>query len=685
MINAPSNDAWTTIASGDPVDVRSFSVRQRMNELFLIELVVVSTNLDIDFDEVIGQDADFALQTAAGVQRWSGVCIEMAQERVEEAGLATYRIQLAPRAWLMTQRKNYRIFQFESELDIVKKLLSEWGVAYETRVGSHKPRKFRTQYGETDFAFCSRLLEDAGINYTFESSDDGTKIVLDDAPESRELTHPLLRFHDEPRVTDGSFITKVGIRSRTRPGKMTIGDIDYRRPSAGQPRLEASFGLAQESALEQFDHEPGAFLYQTGAGGTPFADDRGASRTDESVGAQKTMNRLLGKRGDAKVVRFESDVLALEPGRILTVVDHPHRALEPTISLLVVGACIAGEHASAWRVQVEAVRTDVPYRPAPITPKPVVPGLESATVVGPGGEEIHTDEFARVRVHFHWDRESSRNESSSCWVPTNQPWAGRGFGAINMPRIGQEVLVEFLGGDPDRPVVIGRVFTRSNPVPDKLPKYKHVSGFMSESTPRLVMGAAGDGGVGANSGLFGGTPMSPEQIHSTVTQAGPFQAASPTGQTHAWRGSGLKLDDFSGSEICYIQANRDLHVVVANDWKSVVGNHRTATIGTDDITHVKANQTVVVDVDQKTTVTGDAMTKVERDRSDQVLKKHTMEVNKTITTESKVGNLTIYAKGDITFECDETIELKARHSFIKLMPTEIVVQSADNKVDINPV
>jgi type VI secretion system secreted protein VgrG len=678
-----SNDAWTTIASGDPVDVRSFSVRQHINELFLIELVVVSSNLDIDFDEVIGQDAEFALQTATGTQRWSGVTVEMAQERVEETGLATYRLQIAPRAWLMTQRKNYRIFQFESELDIVKKLLSEWGVIHDVRAGGHKPRKFRTQYGETDFAFARRMLEDAGINFTFVWTEAGTSMVLDDAPESRELTHPLLRFHDEPSVTDGGFVTKVGVRSRTRPGKMTIGDVDYRRASTQQPRLSASSGLAHESALEQFEHEPGAFLYQTEGGSTPFADDRGASRTDEAVGSRKTLNRLLGKRGDAKVIRFESDVLALEPGCILSVLDHPHRALQET-GLLVIGATIAGEYAGAWRVQVESVRTDVPFRPAPITPKPVVPGLESATVVGPGGEEIHTDEFARVRVHFHWDRESARNEASSCWVPTNQPWAGRGFGAINVPRVGQEVLVEFLGGDPDRPIVIGRVFTKSNSVPDALPKYKHVSGFISESTPRLVVGASGSGGAGGLSGHYGGTPLSPQQISSTVSQPGPFQASSPTGMTHAWKGSGLKLDDFSGSEICYIQANRDLHVVVGNDWKSVVGNHRTAKIGTDEITYVKQNQKVVVDVDQQTNVKGDAMTKVERDRFDKVLKKHTIEAKKTITTESKVGNLTIHAKGDITMECDETIELKARHSFIKLTNTEITVQSAENKVDINP-
>ncbi|HTJ84829.1 MAG TPA: contractile injection system protein, VgrG/Pvc8 family, partial [Polyangiaceae bacterium] len=303
-----SNDLAVDIATGTPLDVRKFSVAQAMSELFRIEIVAVSRDLDVDLDGAIGLEASFAITQATEVERWSGICLELEQIRVDAAGLATYRLLIVPTLWKLTQRTNYRIFQFVSELDIVKKLLGEWGIAFESRAdgGRHKPRKYRVQYGESDFDFVARMLEDAGISFYFEAGDGGSVLVLDDAPETREVTEAGVRFHDEPGVTDARFATRLAARSRLRPGAMTIGDVDYRLPSTKQPRLGAFAGLPQESMLEQFDFEPGAFLYQgAGGGSTPFADDRGASRTDEGAGKQKVGDRLAGHRNDARVLSFE--------------------------------------------------------------------------------------------------------------------------------------------------------------------------------------------------------------------------------------------------------------------------------------------------------------------------------------------------------------------------------------------
>ena len=334
------------------------------------------------------------------------------------------------------------------------------GIDFESRAsgGRHKPRKYRVQYGETDFDFVARMLEDAGITYWFEQDAGGSKLILDDAPETRAATDLGLRFFDEPGLTQSQFATRLAARSRLRPGGTTVGDVDYRLPSTKQPRIGATAGLAQESLLEQFDFEPGAFLYQgSGGGKTPVADDRGASRTDSAAGGQKVADRLAGRRNDSRRITFESNVLHLAPGRITSVVDHPHGLVAGSSRLLVVGASIAGEYNVEWRVKVDTAPASRPWRPAPVTPKPRVRGVESATVVGPKAEEIHTDEYGRVRVHFHWDREGQRNESSSCWLPTSQPWAGDGYGGVSLPRVGQEVFVSFLAGDPDRPVVLGRV------------------------------------------------------------------------------------------------------------------------------------------------------------------------------------------------------------------------------------
>ncbi len=672
------NRVEVRVASGDDLDVRSFAVRQRLSELFRVEVRVVSSNPSVALEEVVGKEASFSLATQWSSRTLTGVCIEMEQVRVERDHLTTYVLAIAPRLWLLTQRKNYRVFQYLSELEIVRQILGEWGVLHEARIGrSHKARKFRVQYDETDFAFVCRMLEDAGITFSFEPSAEGTTLVLDDQPETRDLQHPALAYRDSPGVTDGRFVTRVSVLQRVRPGRMTIGDLDYRRAPTSQPRLSAARGLAPEAPLEQFDYEPGAFLYQASAGGrTPFADDRGTARTDEGAGAEKTADRLLARRQGDKCVRFLSNVIELSPGSILGIAGHPHRVVGGS-HLLVTSSLLDGEHDGEWRVHSEAASAAVPYRPAQITPKPRMPGLESATVVGPAGEEIHTDEYGRVRVHFHWDRESQRSESTSCWVPTSQPWAGTSFGGINLPRIGQEVLVEFLGGDPDRPVVIGRVYTETNPPPDKLPKFKTVSGLVSESTPRMVMGAADGGAAGAaTSPLGGGTPMSPGDINGLVTQPGPFQAASPTGTVHNWQGSGIKFDDEIGKQMVYLQAQRDFNIVVNDCWRTIVGNRRTCKVGTDDQLTIQNFHDTSVTKDQGLRVVGNQKLTVSERRAEEVRGNLGLEVGPGgFHIESSEERINYQASKGLLIESKKSIEIVVKGSHIIIEPAMITINS----------
>jgi type VI secretion system secreted protein VgrG len=670
-----------SIATGHPIDVRGFAVEARMSELFRVELRVVSTHHAIALDEVIGREARFSASTETTTFAYEGLCDEMELSRVDERGLAIYTLSIVPKAWLLTQRRNHRIFQYESELDIVRKLLTEWGIEHASRIdpARHKARKFRVQYGESDFDFACRMLEDAGISFYFEEIDGKTTFVLDDEPQSRDLRHPLLVYRDSPGVTDGRFVTHVSVLQRVRPSRVTVGDLDYRRASANQPRLSAARGLAQERRLEQFEYEPGAFLYVADAGGSsPTADDRGTARTDEVTGARKVNDRVLAQRRGAKQVRFESNVVELAPGSLLSVAGHPHRMLDASQSLLVTGSVVSGEHDAAWRVQVEAVPTALPYRPERRTPRPKVQGLESATVVGPAGQEIHTDEYGRVRVHFHWDRESKRDQASSCWLPTSQPWAGAGFGGVNLPRIGQEVLVEFLGGDPDRPVVIGRVYTETQGVPDQLPRYKNVSGIMSESTPRLVMGAAdGAGAAAPDSLLGGGTPLSPSRLHELVSQEGPFRAASPTGSVHGWHGSGVKFDDSAGGEIVYLQAERDLNIVARNAWTGIVGNARSTRVGTDDQLRVENVQVVRVDGDQGLVIGAQQQISVANNREERIDGRLDQVVGEGGITVLANGNVSIRAVKAIHLESEEGIRLEVKSSSVSLSTSNLVVQSGD--------
>lgn len=673
------NQARVNIATGDDLDVRSFSVRQAMSRLFRVELSVVSNNLDIDFAGVIGMEASFSLGTMWSSRSWSGVCVEIDQVRVDRNELATYTLAIAPRAHLLTQRKNYRIFQFKSELEIVQQILGEWGVENRAQVdgSAHPPRKFRVQYGESDFNFVCRMLEDAGISFYFEDSGGTTTMVLDDNPQARDMKHEGVQFFDQPGVASKSFVTKVGISQRTRPGKVTIGDLDYRRPSTQQPRLTVAAGLAQESLLELFEYEPGAFLYQAeGGGNTPTADDRGASRTDEATGNRKTQNRLLGKRQDAKRVTFESDILELQPGSILSISDHPHLAVDSSGGLLITDAIVEGEHDGEWRVHVDSAGTEIPFRPEPVTPKPRVRGIESATVVGPSSEEIHTDEYARVRVHFHWDRESKRDDASSCWIPTNQPWAGPGFGGTVIPRVGQEVLVEFLGGDPDRPVVIGRVFTEHQPAPIKLPDGKTLTGLVGRSSPTIVLGGG----------------LSPANIY-TVQGAGPgpqFRAKPPanfakmhpkTGAAWNRTNNAFLMEDASGENLVFLQAEKDLNIVVKNSWKTVVGNYRGTFIGANDTLEVRNKQFINVMKDQQLTISGKQKITHEKDREEWAGTDIGLIVTKKAVIESK-GVIAHKAKQAIIIEAGEALILKCGGSSITFTDKEIQLQSP--KIDVNP-
>lgn len=674
-----SNQVRVDVATGDALDVRSFHVTQQMDALFRVRLTAVSHNLSIDLAEVIGKDGSFSLGTANGSLQLHGVVIELKQLRVDEQGLATYSLQLAPRAWLMSQRKNFRIFQFVSELAIVLQLFAEWGVEVESRIGrTHKPRKFRVQYDESDFDFACRMLEDAGIAFYFEAAEGGTRLVLDDQPETRGLDFPLLAFEDQPQVTGADFVTALTVKQRVKPGRMTVGDLDYRRASDAQPRLSSTSGLATEARLEQFDYEPGAFLFQGEGGGTPAADDRGASRTDEGEGAARTQGRLLARRRGEREVRLESNVVALRPGTRLSVANHPHRTVGMDQGLLLTAAEVAGEHSADWRVKVVAVPTSLPYRPLHDTPKPRVPGLESATVVGPAGEEIHTDEYGRLRVHFHWDRESQRNEASSCWLPTSQPWAGTGFGGVNLPRVGQEVLVEFLGGDPDRPVVIGRVYTETNPVPDKLPQFKEISGIMSESTPRMVMGGADGSTASPSSSLLGGgQPMSPGEIGSELGGKGPYAANSPTSQMHDWQGSGIKLNDQNGNQMIYLQAQRDLNITVNNCWRTIVRKDRTCKVGTDDVLEVMNQHETQVRGKQSVTIDGNQTVSVSGRRAERIDSRLELEVGQAFDITSSEDAINYYAKSTLSIESKTRMEFVVKGSRIEITPGQVTVKAAD--------
>ncbi len=557
------------IATGDALDVRDFVFRERMSALSEIDFTARSRNHNLVFEEIIGQPAALSVEIGKDRSRtFRGICRNIEQVEVASDGLATYHVSLVPSLWLATQRRNYRIFQHKSDPDIVLVLLGEWGIEHEISFdrGSYKKRKYRVQYGESDFAFLCRLLEDAGISFYFDAE---SVMVLTDAPQSADPGGEV-RFNDAiVGAPLGEYVTNVALGQRVRPGKYTLRDIDYRR-APGYPLFASERAPSPvEALLERYHYVPGAFLFGSAEdGASPIADDKGATRADPNEGRKVTRKRLDAKRATARYVSFDTTSFDLRVGSVVPILGHPHELLSTPV--LVVGACFSGAHDTESRLHCEAVSAAAAYAPPLATPKPKVNGIESATVVGPAGEEIHTDEFGRVRVHFHWDRESRMNEGSSCWIPVSQPWGGAGFGGSNLPRVGQEVIVDFLGGDPDRPVVVGRVYTTLQPTPYSLPDNKTRSGWRSNSSP---------GGGGFNEMMF---------------------------------------EDKKGAELLSMQAERDMMTLVKHDQKLTVQNDRHKVVLHDE--------TTLVDHDRTEVVTNDETIAINHDRKEQVANDETIAI-----------------------------------------------------------
>ncbi|EYF02664.1 type VI secretion system Vgr family protein [Chondromyces apiculatus] len=614
------------VDSGDVLDVRSFKIRERFSNLFEVVITAMSSNPEIDFEAVLGRPALFRVHrnrlVASADRFWSGVCnrIQQVASVVEEEGLSTYELTLVPRLWFLTQRRNYRIFQQLSDLEIVVKLLGEWGVEHELRVdqGAYKKRKYRVQYGESDLSFVSRLLEDAGITYYFEQVGEETKMVLNDAPQDNPPRGPI-QFIERPMVDkDEDFVTEVRIQQQTRPGRYTIFDHDYRRPASYKLHGTSTSGNAIEQLMERFHYVPGAFLFRTdGREPTPSADDRGPARHDESEASRIARQRLEAKRASAKSVTMKVNAIDVRPGSVFTIADHPRRELEKR--LLVVDAVYEGTSFGAWSHQVETRSAESPYRPPLITPKPKADGCESATVVGPAGEEIHVDEFGRVRVQFHWDREGKMDQDSSCWIHVSQPWGGAGFGGMNLPRIGQEVIVDFLSADPDRPVIVGRVYTNLQKVPYALPQNKTQSGIRSNSSP-------------SNGGY-----------------------------------SELMFEDRAGGELVRFQAQKDFTGLVKNDARMNIQNDRTHNVGNNDTESVFKDQTI----------------RIGKDRKVRVKNEQRHSVGKDIFVQSVDGKTTHKSKDTVLTWSDKAIVLAAgANSYIKIELDKIIIQSGN--VYINP-
>lgn len=420
---------------GDDVfQLAAFEGRESISQLFSYQLDLVSSSPSVSPSSVIGTAMTVSVVGDGDERTFGGVVASFTFAGPSDLpGFDRYRAIVVPEAWLLTQTADLRIFQDATARDIVTAVLDEFDVdEVDYRLSDTYPtRECTVQYRETDFAFVSRLMADEGIYFAFDHDARGSRLIIAD-------TNPA---SPGPEVSFGDDIEGWLRTMELTPGRVTLRDWDFTAP---EDDLTASAdSLRSDLAPERYEvyDFPGEY----------------AQRFD---GARKARLRVGELDAGREVAIGDGSVLAFSPGRTFTLDDHP-RASENGQYLLtsVIHRIVPTEGGDLeYSNTFEAIPTEVPFRPPRTTPRPVVHGPQTAIVVGPAGEETWTDQHGRVKVQFHWDRVGTSDENSSCWIRVAQNWAGGRWGATFIPRIGSEVVVDFLEGDPDRPLITGRVY-----------------------------------------------------------------------------------------------------------------------------------------------------------------------------------------------------------------------------------
>jgi type VI secretion system secreted protein VgrG len=566
--------------------VSLFEAEEGVSQPFWIDITaLVHKDVTVDEAKLVGEGATLTIRPPEHDDRFlHGIIVGVRSWEVG-AGDNNRHLQLriVPSLWKLGQTRNSRIFQRKTIPSIVKEVLDggkvthAWGNKRTTGpdglAGTYPQRDYVVQYGETDLEFVSRLLEQVGIFYFFEFENGKHTMVLVDANASchdipGDSKVPFR--HDAGGRPQDEFLDDFTSRLEVRPGTVTLRDFDYLKPAVDLTAL----------AKGQVDANLEIYEYPAGY------DDAGAGKSLAKM-------RLEERRARAELLAGDGRVARLSAGFQFQLEDHPVQALNAKYLLLSVrhvGRPQDGTQARAdaratesYRCHLEAIQASVPFRPSRRTPQPIIPGPQTAVVVGPKGEEIYTDAHGRIKVQFHWDRSGKNDDGSSCWMRVSQAWAGPGWGALYLPRIGQEVVVEFLEGDPDRPIVIGAVYNGLNAPPYELPKDKTKSTLKSDVSP---------GSGGSNE---------------------------------------LRFEDAKGSEEVYLHAQKDLHLVVENnkdqkvhanevlavdkDRTISVGGNQQLSVGKNDSTKVGGDQTLAVGGNRTTTVAGNHTETVSGDQS----------------------------------------------------------------------
>ena len=564
---------------------RAMSGTEEMGRLFHYDLDLVSPKEDLSLDDVLGHPASVELDLPNGGVRYFHGYVTHFSLTGRRGGYATYTMQLRPWLWFLTRTADCRIFQNKTVPEILKEVFREHGFSdfTDSLSGTYRKWEYCVQYRETDFNFVSRLMEQEGIYYFFQHEAGKHTLVLADsygAHGPADGYGDIPYFPPSEQVMRDEHVYDWYLGKSVQPGKYVLRAYDFRKPKANLEVNSAVTRSHAQAEYEMFDY-PGEY-FERGEG-------------DAYVRA-----RMEELEAQYERVRGAANARGICAGALFNLTEYPRADQNREYLVLSSRQSISlGDYESAdgeglqYECLFEAIDSKIPYRSAVVTPKPTVQGPQTAIVVGKSGEEIWTDEYGRVKVQFHWDRYGKADENSSCWVRVAQVWAGTQWGGMHIPRIGQEVIVDFIEGDPDRPIVTGRVYNADNMPPYGLPDNKTQSGLKSRSSK-------------------GGTRDNFNEI---------------------------RFEDKKGEEEMYLHAEKNQTIVVENDKTESVGNDNTESIGHDEKIDVGNNRDKTVGVNQTEKIGSNKTITVGADHTETIGANKKLQVGAN-HTESIGGNMT---------------------------------------------
>jgi type VI secretion system secreted protein VgrG len=530
---------------------RELRGREELGRPSAFELSALSTRADIKPSDLLGKSITVKLELVKGGFRYfNGYVTRFSQGTILGK---YYEYQMTVNAWLwfLTRTSDCKIFQEKTAPEIIKEVFGDHKMAIfeDALSGSYAKREYTVQYRETDFAFLTRIMEEEGIYYYFEHKDGKHTLKLVDSESGHKKLEnkASIAYYPPGQALHGNeeYIQSFRQAQRIEPGTVATRSFDFANP-------KADLGVKAQNKQQHDSADYEIYDFQ----GDYIKADNGEHLAQVRVDEYHT---------EFELAEAETNVRDIAVGRLFSLTNAPRKDQEK--DYLIVSAewelrnntyeASVNEDA-AYSCLMTVLQSKQQFRPARSTPRPTMGGPQTAVVVGPSGEEIYTDKYGRVKVQFHWDRYGKKNENSSCWMRVSSPWAGANWGGVAIPRMGQEVVVDFLEGDPDQPLIVGRLYNA-----DQMPPYA-LPGNMTQT------------GIKTRSSKGGGAANFNE----------------------------IRFEDKKGLEQVFLHAEKNQDIEVENDETHWVGHDRQKTVDHDEFTTIKANRTETVGADEKITVSG---------------------------------------------------------------------------------